>query len=438
MSQERIQRANEMQMRAYCEQRAIPYQDFEHMFFDHSIFATREREQEVHLADGLSLRISSLDLQNGFTNVYTMTWDTAHPAVIPSIETRPSGFYLRKVTDHDPSIRLIANLGFFFLADEAAFEPQEKTLNLCIRDGRIKSLPCVDRPILYLQKGTLRARETRAQGTIAIDREILCWVGANSQKESPAASAARLYGSGYCRIEHREADEFGMKRRVLDPATNYTPKTAGIDLIINEDCEGCLRITDIAEGGGSNLFSGRFILQIPHPQAGERYKVGAQVDPLELDGLRLGTITSGVTIGPNVYQFVHRSDEEICADCINHDFSLGSEPPFAAHSRKARMILYQADQKTHLVLFDGAPYTSNFQGVTIQEVYDFLPEVYRRDAWFLDPGHSVRMIGVSAETQERFICGNKHKSRRSKAKPNTRLWNAPNGTRVSSALVLRT
>jgi hypothetical protein len=357
----------------------------------------REKEQEAHLAEGLSLRISSLDLQNGFTNVYIMTWDMAHAAVIPSIETRPSGFYLRKVADQDLSIRVIANLGFFFLADEAAFEPQEKTLNLCIRDGRIKSLPCVDRPILYLKKGTLRARETRAQGTIAIEQELLYWVGANSQQENRSASAARLYGSGCCHIQHREANEFGLKRRVLESATNYTPKTAGIDLIINEDREGCLRITDLVEGGGSNLFSGRFILQLPHAQKGERYKVGARVDPLELDGLRLGTITSAVTIGPNVSQFVHRSAEDIGADCINHDFSLGSEPPFAAHCRKARLILYQANQKTHLVLFDGAPYTPNFQGVTIQEVYDFLPEVSRREAWFF-PRIAQRDVMCSRST----------------------------------------
>lgn len=434
-----IERYNRAKMEEYCLKIGVPYRDFQETLGDQQIFARREIERTIEISPGVELSIKNIDLPFGFTVSYDLSWGADDTTVVTSIESKPKRFYLRHLLRNDPSILAVINGGFFFLADEAEFEPREKTLNLCIRNGEVVGLPSANREALLVQDGRLSGRQLDAVGKMVIGRREIGWVGANSRYREHLSGSAVLYNSACCASEHQPDPNFASgKKRVLTVAKNFTPKKNNVhDLVVNRDENDRLVVSSITHGGGTNFFDGLFILQITGERDLGQYR-SAHVIPTYLDDITLGAIDSAVTIGPSIHHFRMYDDHD-----INHDISLGSLPPFARGRRKARSVIYKKDGIMHMRVFDGAPFTTDFKGVTVEELSSIIGQEGFEWGFHSDPGHSARIVARTPDSQIHFF-GSKQKFLRPKNKQSLssnkslpKLWNAANGTPVSSAIVIR-
>ena len=164
----------------------------------------------------------------------------------------------------------------------------------------------------------------------------------------------------------------------------------------------------------------------------ENVREGDTIEPRFLDDLALATVRSAMTVGPSVIHFSSNDDHD-----INHDRSLGDRPPFG-NRRMARSVVYQTkDRTTYIEMFDGAPRTALFQGITPREVASL---VYngREIAWayHLDPGQSSRI--VVRHTDGAIIgYGNRHYVRWPKIPGHPLVWSGEHGRAVPSALVIK-
>jgi hypothetical protein len=325
----------------------------------------------VEIAPGVWFKQESRWFSEGnFTNVYDIFWDSKDDSIVASIDSSNTPYFLSEKIKYHPQTIACINGGFFFLTDIANRKPYNLPYNLCIREGKIFGLPSYDQPIVYIKNGVLDAREVLACGTIDIGGKKISWAGAHSKKK--AGAQAVLYNSKCCDVV-KVRDKNNIQIGILDEVNIFTPNDVSRDdIIVNKDIKGGLIVSEINQGGGTHFFEGLFTLQIK--KGSHNFKIGDKVTPLDIDGLNLSQITSGITIGRNVHDRFFYEDVRV-------------------NRQDARSVIAKdAYGKIHFIVFDGSKYVPSFAGVSAKEIADYFSSDRFHWAYFLDGGGSSRII----------------------------------------------
>jgi hypothetical protein len=357
------------------------------------------QEWVARLGEGIELRAAARSVdERGFTNVYDIVCEPGAATARIHVSDRPVE---PKTTEQADGAVATTSAGFFFLTDQASGAPRQASLNLAISDGRITSLPVVDREAVMSRDGVLSADHVRAEGDFAINGAHATWTGSRTGR----IADCYVYGNGNAVITHLRDQATGTSR-VLDEASRLTPAIPEeerghlIDVGFMAAEDGGFRSVTTSETGGLDIFSHDIVARCPSGHIdinGEN----------KLDILRIGSIRgdnlpdSAVSVGPSL------DTEDFAAHPINHDPSLGSQPPFTER-RMARLVLYEdLENKTHLRLFDGRPGSSDFRGVTPSEAKDSIAaDTGYRWGCFLDPGQTAKMWVEEQGTPTSY--GNRH------------------------------
>ncbi len=432
MAKQFFESFNQKQIETYGEETGLEIPSVESLRTDQSPFEVRANAETREAMGGAVFSQNTVELgDQAFTNIYDLSLPDENPSTTPEVFTASHAVSLKRLLINDEHAIGAMNAGFFHLVDEGAYVPTDPTYNLCIRGRYVVGLPAADRPAVFSTESGFDVKEVRAKGTIGFGSDEYEWVGARSQHRNETnENHMVLYNSACCVVRHVQAQNTGTKR-VLDEAVNFTPQdNDSFDVVVLADNDGVLRIKQVIAGGHTNLFAGNFIFQLKGVDA-SHFKVGDPVQPLTLDTLSLTDIESAVSIGPNVHHFIDKKDHE-----INHDLSLGEHPPFGER-RMARSVIYKdTDGNIHTRVFDGAPQTEHFQGITPQETALLLPKEAVQWAYHLDPGQSSRLAVKELNGKVKTF-GNQHYVRWPKKEEHPFLWSPSNGRRVPSAIVYR-
>lgn len=432
MARQFFESFNQKQIDSYKEEMGVEIPDVESLRTDQSPFEVREKSESREIIGGALFSQGAIELgDDAFTNFYDLSSTAESKSVAPEIITSNHNLSLKRLLINDENTIGALNAGFFHLVDEGTYTPVDPTYNLCIREGSIVGLPASDRPAVFSSGNSFKAKDVQARGTVGIGSSEYEWVGARAgHVDDMQGNQIVLYNSACCTVRHIQSEKTGTKR-VLDEQLNFTPQEIDVfDVVVLADDDGTLRIKEVVVGGHTNLFAGNFILQVRGGDAG-RFQASSLVRPLTLDGIDLASIGSAVSVGPSVHHFLDKHDHE-----INHDLSLGERPPFEQR-RMARSVIYKdTGGGIHIRMFDGAPRTQHFQGITPQETALLLPKETVQWAYHLDPGQSSR-LAVKEQDGKVATFGNQHYVRWPKKQERPFLWSPSNGRRVPSAIVLR-
>lgn len=274
-------------------------------------------------------------------------------------------------------------------------------------------LPSWDHPIAYIQDGTLHTRETSATGEILIGGKKVTWVGAHSALRTKNSYDAVLYNSK-CSDVKKIRDANNIQIGILDSENIFTPKASDlVDIVVGNDDDQNLIVTQINEQGGAHYFDGLFILQIA--KSLNSFTVGQQVTPTTLDSLNLGPISSGITIGRSVRDPFFL--EEVRVD-----------------RRDVRSVI--AEDRAgyiHMIVFDGSKYIPGFNGVSAQDIADFFAPEKFKWAYFLDGGGSSRII-VREDKHFEYLA---NEFVFIKMPDGTHLWDWKRGRMITSSIALQ-
>ncbi len=388
---------------------AVSYEEARDSIRNPENFAKRIEDSIVEVSPKVFLTSKTIELGEGnFVNVYDLSYDNLDSEFTTEILTRTGPIYPHRIFvnenrnksgDNEDTTVSCINGAFFFLQDEILLEnPKEIIYNFNIRNYSVVGLPSVTRPALFVTKdGHIHARELNAKGVVRVGGNILRWVGgeplAHKKTESLGEDfEAILFNSACCSIEYEDPNDKTTLRK-LRKDLNKTPYDVNcFDVVVSVDNDDSLYVSEINTQGGTDFFSGNFILQI-NKNKYESIKIGDKVIPETIDGLNINDIKSAMTTGPNVDHFLENDDHD-----INHDLSLGSFPPFDPHARYARSVMYEGnDGHVHMVVFDAVPRSNYMKGVTPKEAAEILPKDIKWSV-FLDGGQSSRITFTSTET----------------------------------------
>lgn len=385
-------------------------------------------ERVTQLGEGIRLHAAARSVgESGFANVYDVACEPGAGTARIHVSDRPVE---PKTTEQADGALVTTSAGFFFLADKASGLPRQASLNLAIDGGRIVSLPVVDREAVMTRSGVLSAEHIRAEGEFAINGNSVTWTGSRTGRSADCY----IYGNGNAVITHEKDPATGTSR-VLDEASRLTPaiptedrgRLVDVGFMAAED--GSFRSVDISESGGLDIFGHDIVARCP---AGCIYPGREN----RLDVRRIGALRgddlpeSAVSVGPSL------DTGDFAAHPINHDPSLGSQPPFTER-RMARLVLYEdLENKTHLRLFDGRPGSQDFRGVTPSEARDAIAaDTGYRWGCFLDPGQTAKIWveehGMSASY------GNRHYLRWPQDDKDNYAWVPDKGRPISSFITIR-
>lgn len=385
-------------------------------------------ERVSQIGEGIELRTSVRSLSdNGFSNEYDIVCEPGAGAARIHISDRPVE---PRATEQAHGALVTTSAGFFFLADNASASPRQASLNLGVSDGRIVSLPVVDREAVMTRGGVLSAARIRAEGEFALNGSNLTWTGSRTGRSADCL----VYGNGNAAITHQKDPATGTSR-VLDEASRLTPaipvEARGrlIDVGFMAADDGSFHSVAVSAAGGMDIFRHDVVVRCPAEciePAGEN----------RLDVLRIGSLRgddlpeSAVSVGPSL------DTEDFAAHPINHDPSLGSVPPFTDR-RMARMVLYEDfENRTHLRLFDGRPGSPNFRGVTPSEARDAIAaDTGYRWGCFLDPGQTAKIWVDERGTSRSY--GNRHYLRWPQSDEDSFTWVPDKGRPVPSFITIR-
>ncbi len=428
MSEKYFNSFADKQIKIYKEKTGKKIPNLESTLSDTSPFELPVEKEIREIFPGVIFTQEKIDLgSKNFTNAYDLSLKSNFPGNVVKVYTRKSPLYLKRLLINEPEILGAINAGFFYLVDKSNISPVDFNLNLCIRDKGIIGLPVADRPIVFTNENGVQVIEITAQGKIRIGSETFTWTGAKSRKlKADKNHDAVLYNSACCTIKHITNDN--KTKRVLDEDSNFTPKNDhATDLVIGEN-NGELQVQRINKGGNTNYFDGNFIFQFTNKNIAN-IKLGDVATIETIDTLDVSNINDAITIGPNVYHFQNHEDHE-----INHDESLGSNPPFTER-RMARSVLYKdKNGDVHFKIFDGVPKSSNFNSVTPQEVITIIPRETVQWAYYLDPGQSSKL--AIKDENKISVFGNAHYLRLPQDSRKPYIWSPINGRKVSSAIVI--
>lgn len=336
------------------------------------VFKTKRSLEEIY--KGVWLNTEIMELEDGnFTNIYDLFWSQKNPDLSCFIDSAKRPYYLFDYIKSNPSILAVINGSFFFLIDVVDKIPKDYPYHFCIRDGKVVGLPSSNEPIIFVKGQKLNVKEPKSIGTIKIADQTITWIGSKSNIDKKNINEVILYNSGSSKLIKQYDPKTGVRMGTLDHTCIHTPSNpTAVDLVINADTKGDLKITKINLGGNTHFFDGLFILQIDSKK--NKYKIGDKVIPLTLDGLNLRTISSGVTIGKSItdrYFFV----------------------PERINSRDARSVIAEdITGNIHFLVFDGSKYIPKFKGVSAKDIATYLSPSKFKWAYFLDGGSSSRII----------------------------------------------
>ncbi|MFI5864655.1 phosphodiester glycosidase family protein [Streptomyces sp. NPDC051546] len=397
--------------------------DIQALAADQRAFAVRVTDQDLPLAPGAHLRTRCMDLGAGsFTNVHTLTLDLE--AIRAEVHSRTNTFHLPELMSGN--VLAAVSGSFAFISDDPTYQPAEPCLDLCCRNGTVISAPTVEKPALLVRDGQPVIEPLPARGTLTLGGRPYRWIGSKEPGTPPDPAATLLvYGAANCQIRYRDHPRTGFVRHV-DRASNVTPLSASaVDYVVNGSPERGLRVSHIRPGGGSDLFSGSFILRAERPLA---VTLGAPVEITQISSHRADALASGFSLGPSVAD---------AADGLTaaYDASLGKSP--FQSTRHARTLIALYDGQLVLQILDGAPSTDTFRGATPQETAALCA------ANGLDPHHVYHLDGGASskiayqQAGRAGVVGSMHYLRWPTAPTEPFRWQGLEGRALHSAIILK-
>ncbi|WP_406164064.1 hypothetical protein OG806_49335 [Streptomyces sp. NBC_00882] len=409
--------------------RAYGYQvqDIQNIARDQRSFAVRLPARRQVLAPGVRLESQTVELDGGaFTNAHTLRADlnSVHVQAVSDAD----GFYLRDQYTDDGVVAAV-NGSFSYISDDPAHQPAEPCLDFCCRAGEVVSLPTVTKPAFLVRDGRLAVQELPATGTLRIDGRVFDWIGSKEPQAAGATGNGTLvvFGAANCRIRYADHPRTGFIRFVR-PEENITPRNESIvDVVVSRTEAGSHVISSVHHGGGVDLFRGSFILRADSEHATE-LRAGASVDLCSIAGIEAGQLSSGISLGPSV------ADAAVGA-LPAYDESLGVSPFRGV--RYARTLVWTAGQEIVFRVFDGAPLTESFRGVSPAEVAFLLDRegVALGDAYYLDGGQSSKIVFRDEGSTE--VVGNLHYLKWPQEPETEFRWRGVEGRLLNSCFVLR-
>ncbi|WP_434444264.1 phosphodiester glycosidase family protein [Lentzea sp. E54] len=401
---------------------AVP--DVQKLAVDQSPFARRIPTRRVALRRGVTLEARTIELGGGhFTNSYTLRAAQDSGYVLDTVSDS-RGFHLRDALV-DPAAVGAINGSFTFISDDPDYQPAEPHFDLCVRHCVVAGLPSATKPALLVHGSSSTARTVRAKGVIRVGSDVLPWAGAKEP-----GGRVLVFNAANCRVKYLDSDVTAFQR-IVEPATNTTPGAASaVDAVVAVRPDGHAVITALVPGGGADLFAGSYVLRA-HEQDAREWRVGDRVVPLTVDGTDLRALSSATSLGPSV------ADAVVPQRIANaYDDSLGVSP-FRGVRYPRSLVYGTGDGAVHLRIFDGAPLTSHFQGLTPGEVVEVLAEEGHdlRWAFHLDGGQSSKLAYRHDGGTE--VAGSLHYLVWPQKNETRFRWNGLAGRVLASCLVLR-
>lgn len=392
----------------------------------HEVFAVPVKASSEVLVPGVDFETESLIVSEAgdFTNRYRVVLDGTQKDISFSIDVKNHLTHIQRALINNDEIICAINGGFFLLIDDLPeCPPREIVFGTIVKEGALISAQSHDRPLLWVdQKGKLHVTEVLSCGLVTIGEITAAWVGCRSAQPTAILT---LYGPDSSVVTHVPDSETG-KKRVIDHKQSKTPKGHDVSDLVCLEKDGKVVVEAVNKAGGTPVTAGNFILQGPSSLL-QTTSPGCQVE-LSIANLDIKKIISAVTIGPRISHFGSEDDHP-----INYDRSLGDNPPFN-NRRMARAIIYKTNNgKISFELFDGAPKTEFFKGVTPKEVGEILKQDKIDLAWayFLDPGQSARLAVRHADGGVEGF-GNRHYLRWPKQANQPYMWAGEHGRSVPS------
>ncbi|WP_367435217.1 phosphodiester glycosidase family protein [Streptomyces celluloflavus] len=391
---------------------------------DQRAFAVRVTDRDLPLAPGAHLKSRCVELGAGsFTNIHTLTLDLE--AIQAEVHSRTDTFHLPELVSG--SVLAAVSGSFAFISDDPVYQPAEPCLDLCCRNGTVISPPTVEKPALLVRDGQPTIATLKATGTLALGGRPYRWIGSKVYGAPPdPAGTLTVYGAANCQIRYRDHPRTGFLRHV-DRPSNVTPLSdSAVDYVVTSGPGRGLRVSQIRPGGGSDLFSGSFILRADRPVAAAA--LGTLVEITEIAGHDVRTLESGISLGSSV------------ADAANgrttaYDASLGKSP--FRSTRHARTLIGLNDGRLVLQILDGAPSTDTFRGATPQETAELCAAdgFDPHHVYHLDGGASSKIAYQHAGAPR--AVGSMHYLRWPTAPTEPFRWQGLEGRALHSAIVLK-
>ncbi|MFF3265065.1 hypothetical protein ACFYWO_38620 [Streptomyces sp. NPDC002932] len=393
---------------------------------DQRPFAVRVAARRRLLARGVCLDSETVELGgDDFTNMYTLRVCLSAASV--EAESNPAGFHLRDQCGTD-AIAAVSG-AFSFISDEPSHQPAEPCLDFCFRFGETVSLPTVTKPAFLVCRGQPSLRTLLAAGTLRVGGTMCEWIGS---KEAAAPDTVRrgalaVFSAANCTIRYADNALTGFTRFV-DRRGNVTSRDPGVvDAVVERVAPDTHVIRSVHPGGGADLFIGSYVLRAAAAQA-RLLAVGAEVRVTGIAGIAAEDLVCGISVGPS-------AADAAVGDVSAYDASLGISP--FRPVRYARTLLWKQGEALYFRVFDGAPLTDSFQGVTPLEAAHHLRQsgVDPRTAYHLDGGQSSKIsfrCGGGAE-----VVGNFHYLKWPSAPETAFRWQGVEGRRLHSAFVVR-
>lgn len=427
------------------------------VLLNHDLLVRPVEPERRIIRPGLTLTTASIPLgKDRYTNMYDLTLDP-YAAVTPHVHLSEKPFYLRTHMRRDPSIAAAINGGFFFLVDrDPAVPPKTVHDHLAMSDGNVEGLPSVDRPAAFVRNGQMEVVPMIAAGTIAVGGVPIEWIGAKSSYEPDGVTNeyikreateevyrddviglvtaikpfressdthAVLYNAACATLVNEKSRVPGTKLQIVVESMNTTPTDRGVvDVIVNKDEDGKLRVSKLKKGGGTNFFEGMFVLQCNSIIAGF-FEVGDEVTPQ--------TLVVGKPEDPETHHDLMMSD-------ISSAMTVGIDVHDIAYNRTgARSVIFKdrAEGKLHFTVFDGAPMSQHMPGPDALELqHILLPREQVEWAYLLDSGKSSK-VAVRNDDGGVDVFGNLTYVPWGLGKDDF-VMNGPNGRHMYSSIVL--
>ena len=385
---------------------------------------TPAAERYEYIGSGIELHVYSQELDEGtFTNVYDLSFDKDN--VMPSVTLHDQLTSVYDYVRDNSDIKTATGGGFFFLADQASGQPRHMGLNAALSEGMLHSFPSVDRESVVIDNGRLSTQYIQACGELTLNNAEVSWSGSLTDHETDA----KVFGNGNSVITHMHNDVTGSIR-VLDENSRFTPEITDEEMIdigfIRREDGVFIGITSSSEGK-LDIFSHDVVVRTH-----ERYAHGElpmmtvkTLGGKAIDGALEGVFSAGPMLG----------ETDFTNHPINSDKSLGGRPPFL-DVPLARSVLYEADGKVHIRLYDGRPGSQVFPGLTPRQVADdVLAGANVEWGGFLDPGQTTKLVVRSDDGLESH--GNRHYMKWPSQPGEKFIWVPNTGRPTASMITLR-
>ncbi len=406
----------------------IHVDDIQQIVYNQSAFAKRIAPECYFVDDDVYYQARTIDVDSeSFVNSYKLSFCVDMRRYFLRFESSAQNYYLRESFTCPDTIAAI-NGSFSFISDQPSYQPVEPCFDLCVRHGQIVSLPTITKPALVIMSDQIIVQDIDACGAMSIGGVVIPWRG--SKDLCAGNDIPRVFNATNCVVQYKHSATTVVKRYV-DRCTNVTPPCPnGVDLLVTADRHGDLFVSGIQPHGGSDLFAANFVVQLP-PRYGGAWREGDRVEVLSVGGINAADILSASSLGPSVYD-IERAPELVDR---RYDRSLGNSP--FQHVRYPRSIIYKTrDGRFHFRIFDGAPMTSNFKGLTPGELVRILESEGEDIEWayHLDGGQSSKI--AFRHYDDLVIRGSLHYLVWPDTDDMPFLWNGFNGRLLASSIVL--